>query len=54
MPPSDVIGLPQNNDIIVLADGTAIDARQNQIQTEEQIRESMKRRDEVRNNCVVF
>ena len=46
IPSNDVIELPQNHDIIVLADGTAIDARQNQIQTEEQVRESMKRRDE--------
>ncbi|CAB3983468.1 Hypothetical predicted protein [Paramuricea clavata] len=45
-PTGDVIALPQNNDIIVLADGTAIDARHNEIQTEEQKRENMKRRDE--------
>ena len=49
-----VIELPQNNDIIFLANGTAIDARHNQIQTEEQVRESIKRRDEVRKNFVNF
>ena len=49
-----VIELPQNNDIIFLANGTAIDARHNQVQTEEQVRESIKRRDEVRKNFVNF
>ncbi|XP_046850152.1 golgin subfamily A member 6-like protein 22 isoform X4 [Xenia sp. Carnegie-2017] len=45
-PIDDVITLPTNNDIIVLADGTAIDARANEIQTEEQLRQKMQRRDE--------
>lgn len=43
----DAITLPLNDGIIVLADGTAIDARHNKIQTEEQKRENMRKRDEV-------
>lgn len=38
--------LPETNEIITLADGTIIDAKQNEVQTEEQKKEYLQRRDE--------
>ena len=39
--------LPETNEIITLADGTVIDAKQNEVQTEEQKKLHLQKRDEV-------
>ena len=45
------IELPEDTEIITLADGTVIDAKQNEVQTEEQKQKHMRKRDEVLTVC---
>lgn len=42
-----LVQLPETKEIITLADGTVIDAKHNEIQSEEQKKRYMERRDEV-------